>query len=87
MVFAEGIELDVLDRHHLVVVRGEEGAIDDLLQALGVAVAEVAHGLGGALGRIAQAFAVRVLAQTQEDLPIVPAQLVVHAGSPCGRFI
>ncbi|MNE99395.1 hypothetical protein D3C80_1980670 [compost metagenome] len=48
-------------------------------------MAEVAHGLGGTQGGIAQALALRVFAEAEEDIPIMPLQVVAHAGSPCGR--
>ena len=73
-VFAQRVQLDVLEDHHLVVVRGKQCAVDDLFQVLLVAMTQVLHGLGGALGRIEQAFALGVFAQALEDLAVVVGQ-------------
>ena len=71
VVLAQRIQLDVLDDHHLVVVGGEQRAVDDLVQRLLVAVAEVLHGLGGALGRIQQAFAFGIFTEADEDFAVM----------------
>ncbi|MCY1452281.1 hypothetical protein D9M71_691910 [compost metagenome] len=71
VVFAQRIQLDVLDQHHFAVVGAEQRAVDDFFQRLLVAAAEVLHGLRGALGRVDEAFAGDVLAELAEDRRIV----------------
>ena len=81
VVFAQGVQLDVADDDHFIVVRGEQRAVDDFLQGLAIAVAEVLHGLGRALRGVEQAFALRVFAETDEDLPVMLGKCWVHKGS------
>ncbi|KAG1249111.1 hypothetical protein G6F68_013513 [Rhizopus microsporus] len=57
---AQRVQLDVLDQHDFAGVGGEQRAVDDFVQVLAVAAAQVAHGLGRAGGRVGQPFAGRV---------------------------
>ncbi len=50
-------------------------------RGLAIAVAEVLHGLGRALRGVEQAFALRVFAETDEDLPVMLGKCWVHKGS------
>jgi hypothetical protein len=67
MVFAEGKDFNVFDDDQLVVVFVEDGAVDNVAQVLLVTLGEEEHGLGIALGRAQQPFALRVLADALED--------------------
>ncbi|MNE52576.1 hypothetical protein D3C80_1472520 [compost metagenome] len=71
VVFAQRIQLDVLDQHHLAVVGAEQRVVDDLFQRQFVAVAEVLHGLGRAFRGVQQPFALRVFAETLENPTVV----------------
>ena len=81
VVFAQRVQLDVLDDHHFIVVGGEQGAVDDFLQAALVTAAQVLHGLGGARWRIPQPLALGVFAEAGEYVAIVTGQ-IVHGGDP-----
>ncbi len=67
VVLAEGVELDVLDDDHLLVVLVEHGAAENLLGLEVVAVGEEEHGLGDALGTFQQSLTLGVFAQELED--------------------
>jgi len=73
-MFAQRVQLDVLEDHHLVVVGGEQCTVDDFFEVLLIAMTQVLHGLGGALGGVDQAFAFRVFAQVLEDLAVMVGQ-------------
>ncbi len=81
VVFAQRVQLDVLDDHHFIVVGGEQGAVDDFLQAALVTAAQVLHGLGGARWRIPQPLALGVFAEAGEYVAIMTGQ-IVHGGVP-----
>ncbi|MNG12131.1 hypothetical protein D3C84_957240 [compost metagenome] len=70
VMFAQRIQLDVVDDHHFIVVGREQGAVDDFLDTLLVTMTQVLHGLGRAQRRITQAFAIWVLSEPDEDLAI-----------------
>src|SRR5471032_738419 len=71
VMFAQRVQLDVLDDHHLVVVGGEQCAVDDFLDALRIAMTQVLHGLGCAFWGIQQTFAVRVFSQANKNLTVM----------------
>lgn len=71
MVFAQRVQLDVFHQHHFAVVGAEQRTVGDVFQRLLVTAAEELHGLGGALGRIAKAFAGDILAELFEDRAVV----------------
>ncbi|MNV70843.1 hypothetical protein D3C71_1638270 [compost metagenome] len=60
VVFAQRIQFDVLHQDNFARVGREQRTVDDFVQVLRVATAQMAHGLGRAGGRIGQAFAGRV---------------------------
>ncbi|MPM33005.1 hypothetical protein SDC9_79572 [bioreactor metagenome] len=68
MVLAEALHLDVTDEHHLVVGR-IEGSRQNLFGVLVEAREQLRTGPGDTSGRIPQAFPVRVLADTEQELP------------------
>jgi len=69
VVLAEAEELDVLHHHHLAAVLVEDGAVEQRLEVLAVALAEVGPGLGHAQRRAQQAFALRILADLGQQRP------------------
>ena len=71
VMLAQRVQLDVLDDDHLIVVGGEQRAIDDVFNALLIAMTQVLHRFGGTFGRIEQAFAVGVFTQAHEDLTVM----------------
>ena len=71
VMFAQRVELDVLDQHHFAVVGAEQGTVGDFFECLFIAAAEVLHRLGGALWRVKQALAGDVLAELAEDRGVV----------------
>ncbi|MCY1458061.1 hypothetical protein D9M71_754130 [compost metagenome] len=71
MVFAQRVQLDVLDQHHFAVVGAEQGTVGDLFQCLFIAAAEVLHGFGGTFWRVEQAFAGGILAQLAKDRGVI----------------
>jgi len=71
VVFAQRIQLDVLDQHHLAVVGAEQRTVGDFLERLLIALAQVLHGFGGAFGRVEQTLAGNVLAELAEDRSVV----------------
>ena len=68
MVLAEGVDLDVADDDHVVGGGLEDGAVEDLLGCLAVALREIGHRLGDALGGLLEAFTIGVLAELDEEL-------------------
>ncbi len=54
VVFAQGVQFDVLHDHHLAGVGGEQGAVDDIVDLLAVALGQELEGLGGAFGCVYQ---------------------------------
>ncbi len=80
VVLAQRVQLDVLDDDHLVIVRGEQRAVDDLFQAAVVTAAQVLHRLCRALRRIAQTFALRVFTHPGQYFAVMTRQ-IVHDGS------
>ncbi len=71
VVFAQRVQLDVLHQHHFAVVGAEQRAVGDFLQRLLVALAQILHGFGGALGCIEQTFAGNVLAELAKDRGVI----------------
>ena len=67
VVLAEGEQLDVLDDDHLLVLLVKDRRADDLDAVLGIALGQELHRLRHALGRLLQAFPLRVLAQQSQD--------------------
>lgn len=85
VVLAHGKDLNVLDNHHLVVALLEDGPVDNVAHVLLVALGQEEHGLGVALGRGEETFAVRVLADAFEQgadgaLHLVEALLALSFG-------
>ncbi|MNF99712.1 hypothetical protein D3C84_826230 [compost metagenome] len=78
MVFAQRIEFDVLDDDHFVIVGGEQCAVDHFFQAFLVAVTQVLHGLGRALGGIQQTFALGILTHANQDFTKKAGQFLAH---------
>ncbi len=74
MMFAQRVQLDVLDDHHLVVIRGEQCTVDHAFDTFGVAVTQVLHGLGCPFRGVQQTLAIRVFAKTLEDLAVMLGQ-------------
>ncbi len=74
VMLAQRIQLDVLEDHHLVVVGSEQRTVDDFLQVLLVPMTQILHGLGSALWRVEQTFALGVFTQALEDLAVVVGQ-------------
>ena len=70
MVFAHGVQFDVLDDHHLVGAGGEEGVIDYFVDVLTIAPHEEFHGFGGAFWRICEPRAIEVFANRFDDILI-----------------
>ena len=71
VVFAEGVEVYVLDDNHLVVVLVELGGIEHGHGVHRVSASEGEHGLGHALGRLEQALALSILAQQLENAVVL----------------
>ena len=71
VVFAQRVQLDVLDQHHFAVIGAEQGTVGDLFERLFITAAEVLHGFGGTLWRVEQALAGHVLAQLAENRGVV----------------
>src|SRR5262245_13611645 len=62
-MLAETVEVDVAHDHHLVILDGEERAVDDLVEVGVVSAREELHRLGDAARRLAQPLAIRILAE------------------------
>ncbi len=75
VMLAQGVQFDIAQQHHLVVVRREQGPVDDTVQVLVIATGEILHCLRGAHRGIQQALALRVLAQTGEDVAVALGEL------------
>jgi hypothetical protein len=67
MVLAETEELDILDNDHLVVTFAEDCSINDVFNAVLVALGEGQQCLGVTRGCVEQSFAIRVFANTLEE--------------------
>ncbi|MCY1527335.1 hypothetical protein D9M68_623990 [compost metagenome] len=87
VMLAQRVQLDVLDDHHLIVVGGEQRAVDHFFQALLVTMTKIPHGLGGTFRRVQQAFALRIFTHAQKYLPVVIGQLFVHRQVLAARLI
>ena len=74
VVFAERVELDVLDEHHLPVLLAEHRRADDVERIFVVTFRQERHSLGHPFGGFQQPFARGVLAQQAQDLRIVEFQ-------------
>ena len=83
VVFAQRVQLDVLDQHHFAVVGAEQGTVGDFFQRLFIAAAKVLHCLGGTLWRVEQALAGNVLAELAEDRGVI---LFQGHETTCGIF-
>ena len=68
-MLAQGIQLDVADYYHLVVVRFEDGAIHDVFHVLPVSLCEETERLGGALGGPNQSLPGKILADLLQYAP------------------
>ena len=73
-MFAQRVQLDIGHDHHFVAVRGKQGTVDQGVQALLIAMTQVLHGFGCALGGVEQTFAVRVFTDIDEDFAVMPGQ-------------
>ncbi|MNH13449.1 hypothetical protein D3C79_730210 [compost metagenome] len=82
VVLAQRIQFDITDDDHLVVVRVEQCAVDYLLKALLIAMAQVLHGFRRARWRVQQALAIRVFADALQNFAVVSGQFLVH-DCPC----
>ncbi|MNN68176.1 hypothetical protein D3C81_1838620 [compost metagenome] len=71
VVLAQGIQLDVADDHHFIALRLEQGTVGDVFQAHRVAIAQVLHRFGGALGCVQQTFALGVLTDADENFTVM----------------
>lgn len=80
MVLAQAEDFDVAHDHHLVVVHGEAGLVEQSLEVHFDPGGEELHGPGVALGSAAQPFAVGVFAEPLEE----DADELVSRG--CGNF-
>ncbi|MNZ90083.1 hypothetical protein D3C78_1090360 [compost metagenome] len=78
MVFAQGVKFDVPDDDHLIVVRFKQCAIDDLFEALLVAMTQVLHGFCRALWRVQQTFTFWIFTYAVENLTVISGQFFVH---------
>src|SRR5947209_4537836 len=67
-MLAQAEKLDVLHQHHFVVAHAECRAVEEMIDVLVIAAGQEAQCLFIALGRLAQAFAVRVFADDPDDL-------------------
>lgn len=76
MMFAEGVDFDVLHHDDLSVVFVEESAFEDFLRVLAVAVCQKVHRFGGAHRGFDEAFALRVFAHVGEDVFITTCEFV-----------
>ena len=83
VVLAEGIEVDVLDDDHLVVVLVELGRVEHSHRVHGVTAGEGEHGLGNALGCLEQTFALGIFAQQLEDAVVVLLEFFDGFGIEC----
>src|SRR5579862_8204788 len=73
MVFAEAEKFDIFDDDHFVVGHAEGGAIEDVFGVLQVAAGQKLQRFFEALGRFAQTFAIRILADQLDDFAHVVA--------------
>ena len=69
VVLAQTVVVDVAHDHHLVVIHGEQRAVEDFVDVGRVAARQERHRLGDADGRLDQPFAVGVFAQVDQELP------------------
>ena len=66
VVFAETVEVDVLDDHHLVIIHGEQRVVQHAVHVGGIAAREEPERFLDALGRVDEPFARRILSQLGE---------------------
>jgi tetratricopeptide (TPR) repeat protein len=66
VVLAEAVEVDVLDDHHLVIIDGEQRAVETASMSASVAARQEAQRLLDALRRVEQPLARRVLPELPE---------------------
>lgn len=83
VVLAEGVEVNVLDDDHLVVVFVELSRVEHSHGVHRVAAGEGEHGLGHALGSLEQALALGILAQQLEDAVVVLLEFFDGFGIEC----
>ena len=68
VMLAQAVDLDVLHDDHAVRLLGEDGAVDDLLEVSACAGCEERQCVGDALRRFDETFAIRILAERDQDL-------------------
>ena len=66
-------KIDIFDNHHLIVLDGEERAIEQMIDILAVSLRHKAHGLGNALWRIQQSVAVGIFPTSTRSCVISPS--------------
>ena len=71
MVLAKGIELDILDNHHVVILLIEKGRLQDGNGILGIAACQFHPCPGHALGSLYESLTFGILAQQGEYGTIV----------------
>ena len=69
MMLAQAVEVDVLDDHHLVIIDGEQGVVEDRIDVRRIPAREEPQRFLDALGRVEQPLARRVFAKLREELP------------------
>ena len=67
VMLAQRVQLDILDQDHFIVVRVENGIIDNLLDRLAVAARQVLHRTRSPVRRILQAIPGGILAHSPDD--------------------
>src|SRR5439155_25666330 len=69
MVFAETVEVDVLDDHHLAIIDGEQRLVQHGVDVCVIPAREESECFLDPLRRLAQAFAAGILAELPQQLP------------------
>ena len=69
VVLAQAVEVDVLDDHHLAVIDGEQGVVEDLVDVHVVAARQELERLFDALRRIQQSLTARIFSELGQELP------------------
>lgn len=68
VVFAQGVNVDVPDQNHFLVVLFKDGVVDDLVRTGDlIPLRQEQQRLGPALGGLEEAFALRVFAHASEN--------------------
>ena len=75
-MLAHGVQLDVLDHHHLTVVFLEHGRAKDLGAVHVVALGQELHALGHPLRGLEKSLALRILPEQMQNLFIMYCKLL-----------